>query len=122
MFIPLTPDGVAESLVLSAELVLIDHVVEPAPTELVKKIRDLGVPILGDIEGRPESGLRLAALVEYLVVPIEFASWTSSSLSPMDVPISHKPGAPALSLRSDRTAATTRAEQIAPFLIVLRSK
>jgi sugar/nucleoside kinase (ribokinase family) len=84
MFIPLTPDSVDESLLLSAELVLIDYVAEPAPTELAKKIRDLGVPILGDIEGRSESALRLAALVDHLVVPIDFASWASSSVNPTD--------------------------------------
>lgn len=84
MFVPLTPDSVDASLVLAAKLVLIDHVADPAPIELAEKIRALGVPILADIEGHSESALRLADLVDHLVVPIDFASWASNSANPLD--------------------------------------
>jgi sulfofructose kinase len=84
MFKPLTSDNLADSLILSAELVLLDHVAEPALTEIAKKIRNLGVPILGDIEGHSESALRLADLVDHLVVPIDFARWASSSVDPLE--------------------------------------
>jgi sulfofructose kinase len=84
MFRPLTSDSLADSLILSAELVLLDHVAEPALAEIAKKIRNLGVPILGDIEGHSESALRLAELVDHLVVPYDFARWASNSIAPRD--------------------------------------
>jgi sulfofructose kinase len=84
MFRPVTCDILADSLVLSAELVLLDHVAEPALTEVAKKIRNLGVPILGDIEGHSESALLLANLVDHLVVPSDFARWASNSVNPLD--------------------------------------
>jgi sulfofructose kinase len=84
MFRPATIDNIADSLILSAELVLLDHVAEPALIEIAKKIRNLGVPILGDIEGRSESALQLADLVDHLVVPIDFARWASNSIDPAD--------------------------------------
>jgi sugar/nucleoside kinase (ribokinase family) len=83
-FRPLTPDDIADSLILSAKLVLLDHVAEPALTEIAKKIRILGVPILGDIEGHSESALLLANLVDHLVVPLDFARWASNSVDPAD--------------------------------------
>jgi len=84
MFKPVTCDNLADSLILSAELILLDHVAEPALTEIAKKIRTLGVPILGDIEGHSESALRLADLVDHLVVPLDFARWASNSVDPAD--------------------------------------
>jgi sulfofructose kinase len=83
-FRPVTCESLTDSLILSAELVLLDHVAEPALTEIAKKIRNLGVPILGDIEGRSESALRLADLVDHLVVPLDFARWASKSDDPAD--------------------------------------
>jgi hypothetical protein len=53
MFRPVTSDIIADSLILSAGLVLLDHVGGPASTEIAKMTRDLGVPILGDIEDVP---------------------------------------------------------------------
>jgi sulfofructose kinase len=84
MFKPVTCDSLADSLILSAELILLDHVAEPTLTEIAKKIRTLGVPILGDIEGHSESALLLANLVDYLVVPLDFARWASNSVDPAD--------------------------------------
>jgi sulfofructose kinase len=71
MFRPLTADSLDDSLILSAELV-------------AKKIRNLGVPLLGDIEGHSESALILADLVDHLVVPADFAVWASKSASAAD--------------------------------------
>jgi sulfofructose kinase len=84
MFRPVSSESLADSLILSAELVLLDHVAGPAATEIAKKTRDLGVPILGDIEGRSAAALRLADFVDHLVVPIDFARWASNSVNPMD--------------------------------------
>jgi sulfofructose kinase len=84
MFRPVTTDNLADSLILSAELVLLDHVAEPALAEIAKKIRNLGVPILGDIEGHSESALLLANLVDHLVVPLDFARWASNFVDPAD--------------------------------------
>jgi sulfofructose kinase len=84
MFRPVTSDSLADSLILSAEVVLLDHVAGPAATEIAKKIRDLGVPILGDIEGHSEAALRLADFVDHLIVPIDFARWASNSVNPIE--------------------------------------
>ena len=84
MFRPVTSDSVADSLILSAELVLLDHVGGPALTAIAKRTRDLGVPILGDVEGRSESALRLADFIDHLIVPIDFARWASNSVDPAD--------------------------------------
>jgi sulfofructose kinase len=84
MYKPLTSDDLAESLIRSADLVLLDHVAEPALTEIANKVRGLGIPILGDIEGQSESALRLAVLVDHLVVPYDFARWASNLTSPHD--------------------------------------
>src|ERR1700745_216735 len=80
MFRPVTSDSVTNSLILSAELVLLDHVGGPALTAIAKKTRDLGVPILGDVEGRSESALRLADFIDHLIVPIAFARWAGHSV------------------------------------------
>jgi len=84
MFRPLTPDNLTESLILSAKLILLDHVAEPSLTEIAEKIRALGVPIVGDIEGRSEPALRLAERVDHLVVPYDFARWASNLTNPRD--------------------------------------
>jgi sulfofructose kinase len=84
MFRPVTSDSLADSLIASAEVVLLDHVAGPAATEIAKKIRNLGVPILGDIEGRSEAALRLADFVDHLIVPIDFARWASNSVNPRE--------------------------------------
>lgn len=70
-------EDIPESLVLSASLVLLDHVADPALVAVAEKIKNLHVPIIGDIEGRSESALRMAELADYLVVPEEFACWAT---------------------------------------------
>src|SRR5580765_2624167 len=83
-FRPLAPEDLPESLILSAKLILVDYVADPASSELARKIRNLGVPILGDIEGHSSSACELADLVDHLVVPCEFAIWASDSSNPRD--------------------------------------
>lgn len=84
MFRPLASEDISDSLLLSAKLVLLDHVSGHALTGIAKKARDLGVPVLCDIEGQSESANQLAALTDYLVVPYEFAQWSSKSINPSE--------------------------------------
>lgn len=83
-FREVVPDDLSDSLILSAKLALLDHVSGPAQIEVARKIRNAGVPIVGDIEGCSEGALQLAELVDYLVVPYEFAQWASKSTKPED--------------------------------------
>lgn len=78
------PDDLADSLIQSASLILLDHITEPSLVPLAKKIHKLGVPILEDIEGRTESSLTLAALSDYLILPKAFAAWASGTQDPLD--------------------------------------
>jgi sulfofructose kinase len=84
MFRPVAPEALTDSLILSARLLLLDHVAGSALTEIAKKVRALGVPIVGDIEGHSEPARQLAELTDYLVVPCEFARWASNSISVID--------------------------------------
>ncbi len=79
-----TADDLSEALIQSAKLVLLDHITEPALTEVAEKARRLGVPVLGDIEGRSESAKELAALTDYLIVPRAWAEWASGAANPRD--------------------------------------
>ncbi|HTF71094.1 MAG TPA: PfkB family carbohydrate kinase [Edaphobacter sp.] len=83
-FSPLAPEDLADSLILSSKLILLDHVAGSALTEIAKKIHGLGVPILGDIEGRTSSARQLLAFIDHLIVPCEFALWASNSISPRE--------------------------------------
>src|SRR5208337_2634140 len=80
----ITADDLPESLIRSAKLVLLDHITEPALTEVAEKARRLGLPVLGDIEGRSESAMKLAALTDYLIVPKAWAEWASGDPDPRD--------------------------------------
>ena len=78
-FRPVTVGDIPQALIESAKTVLLDHVADPAPVAVAEMINSRGVPILGDIECCSESALRLAQLVDYLVVPAEFAHWASGT-------------------------------------------
>jgi sulfofructose kinase len=78
------PDDLPASLIQSTALVHLDHITEPSLVMVAEKVRELGVPILGDIEGRTESAIHLAALVDYLIVPKTFALWASHAANPID--------------------------------------
>jgi sulfofructose kinase len=75
-------DDLPDSLIQSATLILLDHITEPSLTEVAVKAHNLGVPILGDVEGQTASSLNLAALSDYLVVPAAFAAWASDAPDP----------------------------------------
>ncbi|HVJ06941.1 MAG TPA: PfkB family carbohydrate kinase [Acidisarcina sp.] len=84
MFKPIAGEDIPESLIQSAEIVLLDHVADPALIQVAEKVRNLHVPILGDIEGQTEDALRMANLADYLIVPEEFACWASSTTNPRE--------------------------------------
>jgi sugar/nucleoside kinase (ribokinase family) len=77
-----TADDLPETLIQSAKLVLLDHITEPSLTAVAEKARRLRVPVLGDIEGRSESAMKLAALTDYLIVPRAWAEWASGATDP----------------------------------------
>lgn len=79
-----TADDLPDALIQSATLVLLDHITEPSLLAVAEKARRLGVLILGDIEGRSESSMNLAALTDYLIVPKAFAAWASGAADPRD--------------------------------------
>jgi sugar/nucleoside kinase (ribokinase family) len=76
------PADLPDALIQSASLFLLDHLTEPSLIPVAEKIRRLGVPILGDIEGQSESAMSLAARTDYLIVPKAFALWASNTLDP----------------------------------------
>jgi sulfofructose kinase len=75
-------DDLPDSLIQSARLFLLDHLTEPSLDAVAEKVRGLGVPILGDIEGQSESAMSLAARTDYLIVPKAFALWASGAADP----------------------------------------
>ncbi len=78
----LASEDLPDALIQSASIVLLDHITEPPLTALAEKVRRLGVPILGDIEGRSEFSMSLVALTDYLIVPKAFATWASGCSDP----------------------------------------
>lgn len=81
-FRAITAEDIPESLLLDAKVILLDHVADPALITVAEKIKRLQVPIIGDIEGRTESAIRIAELTDYLVVPEEFACWATGARDP----------------------------------------
>ena len=77
-------DDLPEALIQSASLVLLDHLTEPSLTTVAEKVRRLGVPVLGDIEGRTESAMKLTALTDYLIVSKAWAAWASGAQEPRE--------------------------------------
>jgi sugar/nucleoside kinase (ribokinase family) len=75
-------DDLADALIKSATLILLDHITEPSLAAVAAKAHKLGVPILGDIEGQTESSMSLTALSDYLIVPKAFAAWASDDPDP----------------------------------------
>lgn len=77
MYRPALAGDISEELIGSTKLVLLDHVADPAPLAVAEKVRSLGVPIVGDIEGQSEAARHMAEIADYLIVPEEFALWAS---------------------------------------------
>lgn len=77
-------DDLPEALIQSASLILLDHITEPSLIAVAEKARRLGAAVLGDIEGRSESAMKLAALTDYLIVPRAWAEWASGAQNPRE--------------------------------------
>jgi sulfofructose kinase len=77
-------DDLPDALIQSAKLFLLDHLTEPSLVPVAEKVRGLGVPILGDIEGQSESAMNLAELTDFLIVPKAFALWASGVSDPRE--------------------------------------
>ena len=75
-------EDLPDSVIQSTALFLLDHLTEPGLLKVAERVHGLGVPILGDLEGRSESAMRLAELTDYLVVPEEFAAWAAGTTAP----------------------------------------
>ena len=73
------PEQMSNELMQSASLLLLDHITEPSLLPIAQKARQLGVPALGDIEGRTETSKAIAELMDYLVVPKEWALWATGT-------------------------------------------
>lgn len=76
------PGDLADALIGSAKLILLDHITEPSLVPVAEKVRGLDVPVLADVEGRTESAVRLAELADYLIVPKAFATWAAQESDP----------------------------------------
>lgn len=75
-------EDLSEMLIHSAKLVLLDHITDPSLAPAARKIRNLGVPIMADIEGHTESAVELVEFADYLVVSNSFAAWMSKESDP----------------------------------------
>jgi sulfofructose kinase len=68
------PSGPAEALVRSAKVLFVDHVGLEAMVRAARLARDAGLPVVGDFDRRFEAPFdELLAIVDHLVVPLEFA-------------------------------------------------
>lgn len=77
-------EHIPDSLLLSAEILHLDHITDPCLSPVAEKARKLGVRVSADIEGQTASAKTLAALTDYLVVPNAWATWASGGLTPPD--------------------------------------
>ena len=77
-----TAEDLSETLIRSTKLVLLDHITDPSLAPAARKIRNLGVPIMADIEGHTESAIELVEFADYLVVSASFATWMSKESDP----------------------------------------
>lgn len=84
LYRPVSPAQLPAHLIKSAKIVLLDHITEPSLAPVAEKVRSLGVPVLGDIEGCTESAKQLAALTDYLIVPREWALWATGASGPSE--------------------------------------
>lgn len=83
-FRSLQANDLQETFIRSTKIALLDCVSGDVPIELANRIRALGTPLVGDIESRSNDALTLASLVDYLVIPHEFALWASGTNTPRD--------------------------------------
>lgn len=76
-YVPIRPMDISDRLINSTQLLLLDYLSDPPAIELAKKAKSFGVSVVGDIEGQSEGALELAALVDHLIVPEDFAIWAT---------------------------------------------
>jgi sugar/nucleoside kinase (ribokinase family) len=67
-----------ESLLADTRVLFLDYLVDPPPIEIARKAKQLGVPIVADIEGRRESCRAMLPLIDHLIVSEEFARWATN--------------------------------------------
>ncbi|OHD73850.1 MAG: hypothetical protein A2177_14215 [Spirochaetes bacterium RBG_13_68_11] len=68
------PSGLAEALVRSAKVLFVDHVGLGVMVRASRLARESGIPVVADFDRRFEAPFdELLALVDHLVVPLEFA-------------------------------------------------
>ncbi len=76
-FRPVQAADVSEILLDSVAVLLVDFLTPPAPLDLIRKARCGSVPVVVDIEGQHPEVVPLLEHVDHLVVPEEFARWSS---------------------------------------------
>jgi sugar/nucleoside kinase (ribokinase family) len=78
----LTSGDISDELLQSTAVLLLDYLSGAAATSIAEKARSAGVLTVGDIEGQTEAALHLTELVDYLIVPDDFAAWASGDSKP----------------------------------------
>ena len=74
---PVRAADVSDDLLASARVLLVDFLNAPGPLELILKARRANVPVVLDIEGQSVESAPVLEHVDHLVVPEEFARWSS---------------------------------------------
>lgn len=83
-YAPIRPQDIADQLLNSSQMLLLDYLSDPPAIELAKKARSLSLPVVGDIEGHSDGALDLAAFVDHLIVPEDFAVWATGESNARD--------------------------------------
>ena len=76
-FKPVQAADIPKALLASTRVLLVDFLNPPSPLELILKTRQLHVPVVLDIEGQSTESAPLMEQVDHLVVPEEFARWST---------------------------------------------
>ncbi len=74
---PVQAADVSAELLASTRVLLVDFLSPPGPLELILKARRAKVPVLLDIEGQCPESASVLEHVDHLVVPEEFARWST---------------------------------------------
>ncbi len=74
---PVQAADVSTELLASARVLLVDFLSAPGPLDLILKARRAKVPVVLDIEGQCAESAAVLEHVDHLVVPEEFARWST---------------------------------------------
>lgn len=74
---PVQAADVSAELLASTRVLLVDFLSAPGPLELILKARRANVPVVLDIEGQCAESASVLEHVDHLVVPEEFARWST---------------------------------------------